>query len=208
MKLKDLTGERFGRLTVIKRIENHYYPSGRHDIQYRCRCDCGNEVNVLGIHLRSGHTVSCGCFRKENTSKMWFKHGMTNERLYYTWKNMKARCYNKNHDDYNLYGGRGIKVSKKWKHDFSAFAEWALKHGYDDTLTIDRIDVNGNYKPSNCRFVTQKEQCNNTRRNIIIKYKGESHTIKEWSKILGIKYETMLSRFHKGWSIKKVFSKK
>ena len=206
--MKDLTGEIFGRLTVLYRTNDHYYPSGRHDIQYRCRCECGTEINALGVHLRSGHTKSCGCLRKETTGNTKRTHGMTNTRLHNIWKNMKSRCTYERHEDFDLYGGRGITVCDEWLNSFDAFESWANNNGYSDGLSIDRCDVNGNYEPGNCRWITQKAQCNNTRRNINIEFNGETHTMKEWAEILGIKYGTLQSRIARGWSYKKALTKK
>lgn len=206
MKLNDLTGKTFGRLKVLHRAEDKYYPSGRHDIQYRCKCECGNEITILGIHLRSGHTQSCGCFRIETAKKIMTTHGKTNTRLHNIWKNMKGRCLNKNHDDYHLYGGRGISICQEWVDSFAAFEEWAIANGYSDTLTLDRCDVNGNYCPDNCRWITQKSQCNNTRRNILITFNGETHTMKQWALMLGINYGTLSSRIKRGWSYEKALT--
>lgn len=204
--LKAMIGKRFGMLTVISRSGYHQYPNGRRDITYRCICDCGNEVDVLGIHLRSGHTKSCGCYRAENTSDMRTTHGATGTRLYTIWKNMRERCNNPNHNDYTNYGGRGIKVCKEWDCDFSSFYNWANHNGYRDELSIDRINVNDGYHPNNCRWVTQKQQCNNTRRNINIEFQNETHTMKEWSEILGINYGTIQSRIYRGWTIERALS--
>lgn len=148
-KLVDLTGKKFGRLTVIERSES----------KWLCKCDCGNTKLVNGGHLVSGDTKSCGCLRNEQR----IKHGMRNTRLYSVWHGMKERCYNTKHKHFKDYGGRGITICDKWKNDFNAFAQWALSHGYADNLTIDRIDVNGNYEPSNCRFITNAEQQKNKR---------------------------------------------
>ena len=207
-KLKDLSGAIFGKLTVIKRIEDHYYPNGRHDVAYLCRCQCGREVEVLGIHLRSGHTQSCGCFRKETTRQNRTKHGATNDPLYSTWKNIKGRCYNPNNPSYAYYGGRGIQVCEEWQHDYLKFAEWATSNGYDPQLSIDRIDFNGNYEPSNCRWVGQEVQSNNTRRNIFITFNNETHTVKEWSQLLKISYSCLWSRLKRGWPHDKALSTK
>lgn len=200
MQIKDLTGEKIGRLTVLRRIEDYYYPSGRHDVRYACKCDCGSEINVLGIHLRSGHTLSCGCLRAEKARNKMLKHGMTNTRIHVIWKNMLSRCFNESRPDYPLYGGRGITVCEAWEKSFDAFYAWAMGNGYNDTLTLDRINVNGIYSPENCRWVTQKEQCNNTRRNIVVNYNNETHTLKEWCTILGLNYGTISSRVKRGWS--------
>jgi hypothetical protein len=198
-KFKDLTGETIGRLKVLYRTEDHYYPSGRHDVMYTCKCECGNIVDVLGIHLRSGHTKSCGCYREFTTKINKTTHGMTNTRLYYIWKNMKSRCFNPNNQDYLDYGGRGITVCQEWVNDFVNFMMWSLQHGYNDTLTIDRINVNGNYEPSNCRWATQKVQCNNTRVNIYVELDGITHTLKEWCEILNLDYNKIHSRVYNGW---------
>ncbi len=195
----DIIGQRFGKLLVIDRSEDHIYPNGRHDLQYKCKCDCGTEVVVLGIHLRSGHVKSCGCYRRETTAKNMATHKMTNTRIYAIWKNMKQRCSNPNRKDYSLYGGRGISVCKEWINNFNAFLSWSIDSGYDNTLSLDRIDVNGDYEPKNCRWVTQKKQCNNTRRNIIIEMDGEIHTLKEWCEILGKKYSKVSCRVRRGW---------
>lgn len=199
MYLKEMIGKRFGRLVVVRRVENHYYPSGRHDACYECCCDCGNTVNVLGIHLRSGHTVSCGCFRVDTSRQTMTVHGKTNTRLYTIWKNVHARCTNQNHNDYPNYGGRGITVCDEWKHNFQAFEEWAINHGYADDLSLDRIDVNGNYEPCNCRWVSQKDQCNNTRSNIYVTINEQTMTLKQWTEALGLNYGTIVSRVSRGW---------
>lgn len=199
MKLKDLSGQKFGRLTVLQRAEDHYYPSGRHDVQYLCKCDCGNNVTVFGIHLRSGHTVSCGCYRVEVTKFTMTKHGMSGTRLYNIWRNMYERCTNTNHPNYSIYGGRGITVCDEWVDSFEDFYLWSIQNGYGDALSLDREDVNKGYSPSNCRWITQKEQCNNTRRNIEVELNGEVHTLKQWTDILDLKYGTIASRVKRGW---------
>lgn len=198
IKIKDLTGEKFGRLTVLYRTKDHYYPNGRHDVQYLCKCDCGNEVVVLGIHLRSGHTLSCGCLRSDKTRNKMTKHGKTDTRIHCIWKNMKARCLNQNRKDYKLYGGRGITICDSW-NSFENFYNWAISNGYKENLTLDRIDVNKGYSPDNCRWATQKEQCNNTRKNINVFMDGEQHTLKEWAEIKGLKYGSVSSRVNRGW---------
>ena len=199
MKLKEMIGQRFGRLTVLNRVDDHFYPSGRHDACYTCVCDCGNHVDVLGIHLRSGHTTSCGCVRIETSRQTLTTHGKTDTRLYTIWKNVHARCLNHNHNDYPNYGGRGILICDEWRHNFAAFEAWALCHGYSDDLSLDRINVNGNYEPSNCRWVTQKDQCNNTRSNIYVTMENRTMTLKQWAEHLGLKYGTIVSRVERGW---------
>lgn len=189
----DLTGQKFERLTVIARAENS--PSGM--TKWLCRCDCGAERIVFAKHLRSGATKSCGCFSADLVTKRNFKHGQTNTRLFSIWQNMKDRCFNPNNDKYSYYGGRGITVCKEWVEDFMNFYNWAMSNGYEDRLTIDRIDNNKNYEPSNCRWATIICQANNKRSNRVVSYNGEDHTLAEWSRILKINSSTLGTRFHR-----------
>lgn len=192
-KLFDLTGKRFGKWTVIKR--SGINSSGT--AMWLCECDCGTIRAVRGTILRNGMSESCGCIRT---------HGLSNTRLHRIWSNMKQRCYNKNNDRYNSYGGRGIKVCDEWMHDFMSFYNWSMVHGYKNNLTIDRIDVNKNYEPNNCRWLTNKKQQFNKRGNHLITYKGTTQTITEWSTQLGIKKGTLLARIDKyKWPIEKAF---
>lgn len=132
---------------------------------------------------------------------------MTSEtRLYHIWEKMKTRCYNRNSCNYHSYGGRGIKVCDEWVHNFSAFQEWALSHGYNDTLQIDRIDNDGDYEPSNCRWVTHKKNNNNRSNCVYIDYQGQTHTLKEWAEIYNIDYTTLWGRLKRGWSFEKAIS--
>lgn len=158
MKLNDLTGIRFGKLVVVSREKDILLSSGRKKTAWMCICDCGATITVAAENLRSGHTNSCGCLCK--------KHGRARkERLYNIWVGMKQRCRDSNMRCYPHYGGRGITVCKEWLEDYRAFRSWALSHGYRDDLTIDRIDVNGNYCPENCRWLTIAEQQQNTTRS-------------------------------------------
>ena len=154
-----------------------------------CECDCGKVTKVRIEHLKSGHTKSCGCYQKKQTSKAKRTHGREPKRLYSIWSNMKTRCYNKNTECYSRYGGRGITVCDEWKK-FEAFRDWALSNGYSDDLTIDRIDNDGNYEPSNCRWVTRKENMRNCSYNHYIEIMGMRKIVSDWIKELGISKTT------------------
>lgn len=205
MKAIDHSGERFGRLTVLKRV--YVEQKGHRSHAYwLCKCDCGNETVVDGSNLRRGTTKSCGCYQKESMDR-FCTHRKSNTRLYGIWRTMKTRCYNQSYDSFHRYGGRGITICDEWLNDFQSFYDWAMENGYSDDLTIDRIDNNGNYEPSNCRWATAKEQSNNTRRNVRIEFNGESHTMAEWSKILGIKYITLYKRIVQlHWELERAFA--
>lgn len=164
IRANDLTGKRFGRLFVLKRTENRRTAGGRSQIQYQCKCDCGNVIIVIGEALRSGNTKSCGCYEHDVHINMSTTHGKTGIRLYRIWQGMKQRCYYPQNTHYKHYGGRGIIICDEWKNDFQAFYDWAMSHGYSDSLTIDRINNDGNYEPSNCRWATNSEQQLNKRR--------------------------------------------
>lgn len=189
-----IAGNKYGKLTVLKRVENAILPSGKQVTRYLCRCDCGNEKVVRKCHLVSGATISCGCAQKEKAKSLNRKHGYSNkERLYRVWLNIKDRCGNPNNNHYESYGGRGIAICDEWKNDYESFRKWCLLNGYVEdikpnnrnNLTIDRIDVNGNYEPNNCRFVTNQENCLNKRdtmsdseRNKICPICGNSFQVK------------------------------
>ena len=161
----DFQGKTFGRLTVLEYAYNDKYGHS----MWKCKCECGKEIVVSGIHLKNGHTQSCGCLRNEIATKRFKKHGMTRTRLYQVWADMKARCTYPSVLCFHHYGGRGIKVCDEWENSFEAFYEWAMANGYDPTAergkcTIDRIDVNGHYCPENCRWVDMKAQRANQRK--------------------------------------------
>lgn len=203
-KFKDLTGQKFNKLTVIKLIKKG---------KWLCKCDCGNETIVFTSNLTTGHTKSCGCNKKENGENLR-THNLSKSRLYKIWKDIKERCYNKANKSYNNYGGRNILVCNEWKNDFKTFYDWAFANGYNENAeymkcTIDRIDVNKNYEPSNCRWIDIKTQQRNKRNNRLITYNGETHCISEWAEKLNVKYYTLWARINiYGWSIDKALMTK
>lgn len=195
----NIAGQKFGRLTVIK-----YAYTIKKIAFWLCKCECGNEKIVRGNDLRRGKIKSCGCFRKDNLTT----HKLTHSKLYRIWANLKKRC---NDTSYKYYGGRGITVCPEWQNDFMNFYDWAINNGYDENAkrgecTIDRIDVNGNYEPLNCRWVDYKTQMNNTRFNHLLEFEGQIHTTSEWAKIKGINRGTIYSRLKLGWSIEKTLT--
>lgn len=199
---KDLTNQKFGKLTPIS-----YYRK-RHRVYWCCMCDCGNKIDVRSDGLTTGQTKSCGCLQKEIVGRINKTHGKSNTRLYDSWVDLKQRCHNKHNKRYKHYGGRGIKVCDEWRNDFIAFYDWSINNGYQDDLTIDRIDVNGNYEPNNCRWVTRKQQMRNTTRNRYITINSETHCLSEWCEILGLNDRTVRSRLHSGWTIEKALEVK
>lgn len=182
----ELAGKRFGKLYVLKLTSDK--TSNRH--KWLCKCDCGNTYMANTSDLVSGHAKSCGC-NQHNGRKT---HGMSYTSLHKRWRSIKDRCGNPLCKRYADYGGRGITICDEWEKDFTAFMEWALSHGYEESLTIDRIDVNGNYEPGNCRWIPLKEQNSNKRNNHFITFNGETHTLSEWSEIRGIPLRTIYYR--------------
>lgn len=185
---KDISGLRFGRLTVMEKAGVTNGGGRGSKSLWRCKCDCGNEKVIMRNSLVSGNTKSCGCMERENKKVMHLKHGMSKTRLWSIWCGIKDRCNRENNHDYVRYGGRGIAICDEWKDDFQNFCEWAMLNGYSDDLTIDRIDVNGDYEPSNCRWVTRKEQTRN--RSITKKI-----SIAEIAEIDGISYQEAYKKY-------------
>ncbi len=198
---KDITNKTFGEWTVIKRVENDKYGG----TQWLCKCSCGTIKTVKGNNLIRGISTNCGCIRIKNLKKIKTIHNKSNNRLYKIWQDIKRRCYNPNRESYQYYGKRGIKMCEEWLSDFRSFYQWSINNGYTNKLSIDRIDVNGNYEPSNCRWATSKEQNRNKRNNKFLEYNGEVHCLVDWCEILGLKYKTTLERLLAGWSTKRAF---
>lgn len=196
---EDLTGKVYGRLTVIRRADDYISPSGYRRTKWLCSCECGNMSSHTASDLKRGDATSCGCYELESKRDRATTHGKTGTSLHVVWKGIKARCYNKNHKNYDRYGGRGIVMCDDWKNSFEAFEQWALQKGYKDGLTVDRIDNNGIYSPDNCRLVTRVAQANNRSNSIVVTYNGTTETLSWWSKELGIKYSTLYHRIITGW---------
>ncbi len=197
----DLTGRRFGRLTVEGFAYRNKY------VYWHCRCDCGNEKDVMGPALMSGDTQSCGCLGRERriegrraTRKYQGQYDSSgHSRIYRVWRAMISRCSNPKMDNYSRYGGRGIKVCDEWQN-FQTFHDWAVSNGYSDDLSIDRIDPEGDYCPENCRWEDSEMQNNNRRDSVFVEYNGERMTIAQWSRKLGVPRMTLYKRHQRGWS--------
>lgn len=202
----NLVGERHGRLTVLRKSKN-----GRS--RWICECDCGNVVELPTF--RFFDYKSCGCLEKENKkslSRWTTKHNATNTRLYRIWRGMKDRCLNPNIEHYNRYGGRGITVCDEWKNSFESFKEWALSVGFNENSTgkeqsIERIDVNGNYEPDNCKWVTCKEQLQNKENTVFVTFCGEKMSMMQFCEKNGITYHHFVRRrLAKGMSAEDILS--
>lgn len=200
-KFIDLTGQRFGRWIVLRRV-----PNIGNCHAWLCVCDCGTKKVVQGSSLLRGLSKSCGCLKIELLKRKHLENGAdghSTTRLYKIWCEMKQRCMNPNSLSFAHYGGRGVYVCDDWARDFAMFREWAMKNGYNEQLSIDRIDVDGPYSPENCRWVNNVVQCNNKTDNLIYEYQGEIHTVADWARIKRIRVHTLYSRLRLGWSIEK-----
>ncbi len=190
MHLIDLRGRKFGRLTVLHRTPR----ADKKFVYWHCKCQCGNELDVYGGSLRRGATVSCGCNSRTT-------HGMTHTAIYRVWHQMRQRCENKNNQMYAAYGGRGIKVCKRWQqfeNFFSDMGEPPFK------AYLDRINNDGDYKPSNCRWITSAQSARNTTRNVMLTHKGMTMCLSDWAIHTGISRATLNGRLTKGWNIDKL----
>lgn len=188
MMALDLTNKRFGKLIAVEKVGK----DKARNILWRCKCDCGNEVIVTACELNRGHCRSCGCYQKERASEANKIHGKSHTKLHYVWTDMLKRCENPSHHAYKWYGGKGVNVCDEWK-EFIAFEKWALENGYKEGLTIDRIDVNGNYCPENCRWATRKQQSNNLSTCVFFEFMDERLNITQFCE----KYKVSPSNFYK-----------
>ena len=188
-----LDGQKFGKLTVIRRVGSDSHGQSL----WECKCECGNIIITRGNSLRQNMSKSCGCTRKKSLREAKSKHGMYNTRLFSIWNGMKFRCHNPNHKDYKDYMGKGVTICEEWDNDFLSFYNWAMANGYKDNLSIDRIDVNGNYEPSNCRWADDYIQANNRTNNRFVTYHGETDTITNMCKKLNVNLKTIYGRVQK-----------
>ena len=205
-KLEIKQGDKFGKWTIIEEIAPKII-SNKPRRMFRCQCECGNIGEVQLSCLRNGHSTSCGCEQKKKASSANTKHGLEKHPLYCTWKNMKKRCNNPNASEYENYGGRGISVCEKWSNSFQNFYNWAINNGWSKELTIDRIDVNENYCPENCRWANIKTQMNNTTKNHYIEYNGDTYTLSTLSEHLNIPYNIVRYRLSNcKWTIEQLIN--
>ena len=186
----DMIGMKCGNWTVVERAPN----AGKCQTMWLCECACGKRKIVNAYDLRTGHSKSCGCLKNVTHGDARYNE---NARLYSIWQGIKRRCTNESSNSYKNYGARGINMCSEWSADYKLFRSWALSHGYSDELSIDRIDVNGNYSPENCRWSTFIEQQNNKRTCHYIEVNGETHTIREWSRLTGVSENTIYKRIRK-----------
>ena len=197
--LADLTGKVYGRWTVV-RFSHRTAKSGAY---YLCRCECGTEKTVRGGSLAAkvGPSTSCGCYAKEASSRSHTKHGRYRTRTYNSWMSMIQRCENPNHDGYKHYGGRGISICKKWRESFEAFFA-DMGESPTNRHSIDRIDSDGDYTPSNCRWATAREQNGNRRTAIQITHDGRTMCVAAWAREAGMRSNCLRRRLANGWGIK------
>ena len=211
MKKLNIIGEKYNKLLVIEEVEKQ----GKCRM-FKCLCDCGKTTIVSMNNMRSCKIVSCGCHKRDQTILRCTTHNQRHTHLYEIWKGIKQRCYNPKHRAYHNWGGRGIKVCDEWKDNFQAFYDWSYASGYtfenhkqDEKrkLTLDRIDNDGNYEPSNCRWVTRKVQASNMRHTKLITINGETKCLAEWCRVLNIHRWTYANRIKKGMTPEEALTK-
>lgn len=197
--MKNLTNQKFGKLTAL-RIDHK--SKGR--IYWLCHCECGIFKCIRTSDLIRGHSKSCGCYQKEVARQKQTKNIKNCHAIYRSFYAMKDRCYNKNSSSYFNYGGRGITICDEWLNDNNIFVKWSLEYGYQEGLTIDRINVNGNYSPLNCRWLDRIGQNNNRRNNHLLTIEGKTQTVAEWGReVDGLNAKIIADRIRLGWSVKK-----
>lgn len=215
MKLKDLTGQKFGRLLVIKRGKSHIQPNGKPRVMWLCKCDCGNSIEVRGSDLKSNKTKSCGCYNHEKIMERNYTHRMSKTHIYNIWRGMKDRCYNPNHQKYEYYGGKGIKTCVEWLIFENFYKD--MKESYDrhckeygeHQTTIDRINVNKDYCKDNCRWATYRQQSLNKNNTSFVEYQGKKIPLSILAQEYNINRATLYNRiFIMHWNIEKALKTK
>ena len=200
-------GDKYGRLTVVSEPFSVSSPCGQKKRKVRCKCECGTEKDYFLDLIRRGHTVSCGCFNLEMATQRRRTHGTSYDGIYHVYYTMLSRCTNPKNKAYNRYGGKGITVCEEWANSYMSFYNWAMSNGWKQGLTIDRIDNNKGYCPSNCRWTTMKVQSNNRINSKYHTIGGESKTLSQWCDIYGKKYDTVKARLSIGWTLKDALEK-
>ena len=200
-KWKQYIGKKFNRLTILEKDYSH--KSKRTFVC--CKCDCGETKSLLLQNIINETTKSCGCYGKEVQKEKKTTHSYSRTRIYRIFQCMKQRCYNPKSDRYKNYGGRGITICEEWLSDFTNFYKWAINNNYSKDLTIERVNVNGNYCPENCTWISNLEQGNNRTNNHWIEYKGEKLTVQQASRKYKIQIDTLLYRL-KHWDIEKALN--
>ena len=199
-KSQDLTGKKFGMLTVLAELQERRHGK----VMWLCKCDCGKLHIAPGTRLVNGNVHSCGCLRYKRAAESLIKHGKRQSRLYSIWANMKNRCHLESSTEYKRYGARGIRVCEEWRNNFQSFYDWAMANGYQENLTLDRIYNNGDYEPSNCRWATSKEQGRNTRRTRYLTCNGRTQCIADWADETGLSQSLIRQRIEKlHWGVEK-----
>ena len=191
---RDLTGKQFGRITVLSRAENR----GK-QTYWLCQCSCGAKKEICAYNLTKGLTKSCGCLSAEMIGNRSRTHGMTETHEYQIWLGMKARCHTETNSAYRYYGAKGVKVCDAWLNSFEQFL--ADMGEAPEGMSIERIDVSGDYERANCKWATQEEQANNKTNNRFITWRGKTLTAAQWGREVGLRSHTILRRLRDGWSV-------
>lgn len=198
----DLTGRSVGYWHIQGPAPPRYDRRGSAIKMWHCVCRCGTEKDVRDSEIRRNGSLSCGCYNREVSST----HHSSKTHLYEIWHGMRQRCNNPESKDAANYYNRNIRVCDEWNNNFESFQQWALANGYSDDLTIDRIDVNGNYSPDNCRWATPSQQARNTRFNHFLEFNGKRQTIADWADELGMDYYTLAKRVEKQWPVERALT--
>ena len=205
---KNYSGEQFGYIIVLSETEKRK----RNYVVYKCKCaKCGrifeNSIeHYIQRHKNGYSNMTCGCFNRHKNNL--YKNGLSNSRIYDIYNNMKQRCYNPNCKSYKHYGKRGIKICDEWKNNFISFYNWSMNNGYNDLLSIDRINVNGDYEPKNCRWIPFGQQMSNKTNTTILEYNGERKTLVQWASEYELKVCTLRTRINRGWSVERALNEK